>query len=388
MKFRSVKELAKLTKPGRYAVGHGAYLQISQWGTRAWVMRYRRDGKAHHVGLGSCEYITLAEARDKAHQMRRGLILDGIDPLEAKRAIKSEQARAAAHSRTFRECALEYIAAHEDGWRGDRSRRQWIDSLTKHVFPKIGGMAIADVEIAAVLSVLDPIAKKIPETAARIRNRIALILDWAASRDLRPHENPAKRPNLLPKRRRQKIHYAALPYAQIPTFMAQLRQRQEISARTLEFLILTAARPGEVLGARWSEIKNGVWTVPGERMKSGKEHRVPLSARTIELLAGLPREADSDFVFIARRAGSRMNAMTMGALVARMDYKVTVHGFRSTFRDWAAETTSYPNHVVEMALAYAIGNGVEAAYRRGDLFEKRRALTEDWARYCGYRFVP
>jgi integrase len=380
-RYPGVKELAKLNKPGRYAVGHGAFLQISQWNTRAWIFRYVRHGKAHHVGLGSAVYVSLAEARQKAFELRRCLI-NGIDPLEAKRAAKTEQVRVAARSRTFKGCALEYIAAHEDNWRGDHSRRQWIDSLTKHVFPKIGEMVVADVDVAAVLSVLDPIAKTIPETAARIRNRIALVLDWAASRELRPHENPAKRPNLLPKRKKRVRHFAAMPYAQMPAFIVELHQRPEITARALEFAVLTASRPNEVLGARWSEIEGDVWKVPPERMKGGKEHRVPLSARAVELLAGLPRE--SDFIFPGSRVGSKLHDMAMNVLLRRMGHaKATAHGTaRSSFSDWAAETTSYPNHVVEMALAHAIGNGVEAAYRRGDLFEKRRRLMQDWSDYC------
>jgi integrase len=382
-KYPGVKELAKLSRPGRYAVGHGAFLQISQWNTRAWIFRYVRNGKAHHLGLGSAEYVTLAEARQRAYEMRRAMVLNGIDPLEAKRAAKHERALATVRSKTFKQCALDYITAHEGGWRGDRSRRQWFDSLTKHVFPKIGEMAVADIDVAAVLSVLDPIAKTIPETAARVRNRIALILDWAAARDLRPQENPAKRPNLLPKRKKRVRHFAAMPYAQVPALIVELRRRREIAAQALEFAILTASRPNEVLGARWSEIEGDVWTVPPERMqKSGKAHRVPLSARAVELLAGLPRE--SEFIFPGSRVGSKLHDMAMNVLLRRMGHAdVTAHGTaRSSFRDWAAETTGYPNHVVEMALAHAIANGVEAAYRRGDLFEKRRRLMHDWADYC------
>jgi integrase len=232
-----------------------------------------------------------------------------------------------------------------------------------------------------VLSVLDPIARDIPETAKRIKNRIAAVLDWAAARDLRAHENPGKRTNLLPKRKPQVKHFAALPYGEIAAFMQALRRQPEMSARALAFLILTAARPSEVLGARWSEIEGDVWTVPAERMKSGnRPHRVPLSAAALALLAALPREGE--FLFLGRRTGALMHGKAMNAVIRRMGHSVTVHGFRSSFRDWAAETTSFPNHVVEQALAHAIGSGVEAAYRRGDLFEKRRLLMESWADYC------
>jgi integrase len=379
--YPSAKELAKKTKPGRYAVGHGAYLQISKWGTRSWIMRYVRDGKARHLGLGSCTYVTLAEAREKAHAARREMILNDIDPLMAKQQAKRGRLLASEREKSFKQCALDYIAAHEDGWRGDHSRQQWVKSLEKHVFPRIGDLPVAGIDVAAVLSVLNPIARSIPETASRVRSRIALVLDWASARDLRTHENPAKRANLLPKRKRQIQHFAAMPYDQVPAFLAELRLRPEMSARALEFAILTAARPSEALGARWSEIKGNVWELPAERMKSGEVHKVPLAPRVVELLAGLPREGD--FIFVGRSSGSRQSGEAMRLLIRRMGRAVTAHGFRSSFRDWAAETTGYPNHVLEKALAHAVASEVEAAYRRGDLFDKRRRLMEDWAGYCG-----
>src|SRR6266568_2891150 len=283
----TAREVATWKEPGRYAIGHGVYLQISNpWNTKAWIFRYHRDGKARHMGLGSAEYVSLAEARERGYELRRQLIA-GVDPLEAKRDAKRAVRVAGERAKTFKQCALDYIAAHEDGWRGDKSRRQWIESLTNHVFAKIGDMPVGAVDVAAILRVLDPISRQIPETSRRVRNRIALILDWAAARDLRPHDNPAKRSNLLPKRKRKAQHFAALPYTALPGFMVELRQRQEMSARALEFAILTAARPGEVLGARWSEIDlaEATWTVPGDRMKSGRSHRVPLSGAAVELLA-------------------------------------------------------------------------------------------------------
>ena len=294
-KYPSAKELGKKTKPGRYAVGHGAYLQVSKWGTRSWILRYVRDGKARHLGLGSCTYVTLAEAREKAHAARRAMVLDDTDPLMAKRQAKRGRLLASERDKSFKQCALDYIAAHEAGWRGDHSRQQWVKSLEKHVFPRIGGLPVAGIDVAAVLSVLDPIARAIPETASRVRNRIALVLDWASARDLRSHDNPAKRTNLLPKRKQQVQHLAAMPYVQVPAFLAELRLRPEISARALEFAILTAARPSEALGARWSEIDGNVWTAPADRMKSGRAHRVPLAPRVVELLASMPREGE--FIF-------------------------------------------------------------------------------------------
>jgi len=377
-RYPGVKELAKLTKRGRVAVGHGAFLQISEFGTRSWVFRYVVNGRAHHVGLGSCTYVTLAEARQKAFEYRR-LLAAGGDPLQAKRAAKRERLLASTPARTFQQVALEYIAQHEREWRSDHSRRQWRASLTRYAFPKIGSMAIADVDVAAVLSVLDPISARVPETTSRVKHRIALILDWAAARDLRPHDNPARRPRLLPKHKNQVKHFAAVPYADIGAFMRELRAQEEPSARALEFLVLTVARTNELLGARWSEIDRDIWTIPSERAKSGKPHRVPLSARAVELLASLPRVGQHIF---PGRAGGEMGETTLRKVLKRMGCRATVHGFRSAFRDWAAEQTNYPNHVVEQALAHAIANGVEAAYRRGDLFEKRRQLMQDWAEYC------
>jgi integrase len=377
----TAKDLAKLTEPGRYAVGHGAYLQISEWGTRAWVFRYIRKGRARHVGMGSATYVTLAEAREKAFEYRR-LLAAGGDPLEQKRGFKRERLLADARAKTFKQCALDFIAAHEAGWRGDGSRRQWTDSLARHVYPKIGDLPVGDIDVAAVLSVLDPIARTIPATAARLRHRIAAILDWAAARDLRPHDNPARRPKLLPKRKRQVKHFAAMAYPALPAFMAELRERPEMSARALEFGILTAGRPGEVLGARWDEIDlgAGLWTVPAERMKSGRPHRVPLSGRAVELLTSLPLEGD--FVFLGRRTGARPHPLVLVTLLRRMGRDVTAHGFRATFKTWASERTSYPRELIEAALAHVIGDAAEQAYSRGDMLSRRRQLMEAWANYC------
>jgi integrase len=378
-RYPSAAAVAKLNKQGRWAVGDNVYLQVSEWGTKAWIFRYERDGRARHMGLGPYSLLTLAKARARGREQRR-LLLDGVDPLEAKRAAKRQRLLATIRHRTFEQVARDYIAAHEDGWRGDASRKQWIASLETHAFPKIGDMPIANIDVAAVLLVLEPIARAIPETAHRIRNRIAAVLDWAAARELRQHDNPAKRPNLLSKRKKLVRHFAALPYSDIAAFMVKLRQQPGVGARALEFLILTACRPGEVLGARWDEISGNVWTIPANRMKGGREHRIPLSDRAFELLAHVPRE--SEYVFAGNRTGAKSYTMALVHPLRRMDYAVVPHGFRSSFRDWAAETTAYPNHVVEMALAHAIGNGVEAAYRRGDLFEKRRRLMQDWADYC------
>ena len=377
-KYRGTKDLAKLTERGRYAVGQNVYLQISEWGTRSWLFRYAVNGKPRTMGLGAYDLLTLAEARERGHAARR-LLLDGIDPLEAKRRGRRERKLSSVRQKTFRDVALDYIAAHEAGWKGSKSRVQWMQSLEEYAFPVIGDTAVASVDVAGVLAVLER-ARAVPETQKRVKNRLASILDWASARDLRPHDNPAKRPNLLPKRKKFVTHLAAMPYANLSAFVAELRDRPEMSARALEFLILTAGRPAEVSGARWTEIDGDTWAVPGERMKGGRPHRVPLSERAVELLAQLPR--DGEYCFGGRRRGESLHPVGLVTLLRRMGHDVTAHGFRSTFRDWAAETTSYPNHVVEMALAHAVGNGVEAAYRRGDLFEKRRRLMEDWAAFC------
>ena len=379
MRRLSAAEVARLKKPGRYAVGDNLYLQISTWHTKAWVFRYTLNGAPRHMGMGPCDLITLADARAKARDARR-LLLDGIDPLEAKRSARRQQLLATTRAKTFKECAEALMAAREAAWR--RSAGQWEQSLRTYVYPHIGELAVGDIDTAAVMSVLQPIWNKLPETASRVRGRIEAVLSWAKVRGLRDGDNPARwrghLDQLLPARAKVKRveHFAALPYDTIGVFMAKLRNEQGTSARALEFAILTATRSGEVLGARWDEIKGHTWAIPPERMKGGREHRVPLSDRALALL---PRKRGG-LVFPGAQGRLGPNALTR--VIKRMGYDVTVHGFRSSFRDWAAETTAFPNHVVEMALAHTIPSAVEASYRRGDLFEKRRELMEAWSEYC------
>jgi integrase len=383
----SAASVGKFKKPGHYAVGGGCYLQIAAGGSRSWVLRYTLNGRARYMGLGSANLVSLAEARAKAHDARR-LLLNKIDPIESRRAQHRERLLETARGKTFRECAEGYIASHEAGWRDPRSHKQWIRSLTSYAYPRFGNLPVAVIDTALVLAALEPIWKTKPETASRVRGRIESILDWAKVRGYRDGENPARwrghLDHLLPARNRVRRvkHFAALPYAELAALMAKLRTRPEVSARALEFLILTAARTNEVLCARWGEIDGNIWTVPAERMKAGKAHRVPLSDRAVGILASLPREGE--FIFVSAGTSATSNPHQLKRALQRTGYdNMTVHGFRSAFRDWAAEETNYPNHVVEQALAHVIANGVEAAYRRGDLFEKRRRLMEDWSRYCG-----
>jgi integrase len=383
--------IAKIKKPGRYAVGNGVYLQITGENGRSWVFRFERESggkrRGRHVGLGPCALVSLAEAREKGLECRK-LLLDGIDPLDYRHSLRQQAIAAAAKGVTFRECAERYVATHEAGWGNAVHRKQWRATLAAYVVPVIGQISVASIDTAHVITVLEALWTRRPETASRVRGRIESILDWAKARGYRAGENPARwrghLDHLLPHHRKlaRVKHHAAMPPGDLPEFMRDLRGLETIAARALEFTILTAARVGEVLGARWDEIVGDVWTVPATRMKSGREHRVPLSKQAIALLRELPRT--SDYIFPGEQSGARMANNLPRKLLGRLRRSgITVHGFRSTFRDWAAETTAYPNHVLEMALAHSIPDAVEKAYRRGDLIDKRRRLMEDWAKYCG-----
>lgn len=379
-----------LKEQGRYADGLGLYLQVSSSGTKSWLFRFQRDGQPRQMGLGPLHTVSLADARQQAAQARR-MLLDGIDPIEARQAARARARTEAAKGISFRQCAERYIAAHEAAWRNDKHRAQWRSTLETYCHPIFGDLPAAAIDTGLVLKALEPIWTSKPETASRVRGRVESVLDWATVRGHRAGENPARwrghLDKLLPARSKvaRIKHHAALPYGELPAFMEELRGRDGIAARALEFAILTAARTGEVIGARWSEVDLAakVWTIPGERMKGGREHRIPLSQRALELLERLPREKDGEFVFMGGRKGKGLSNMALLETLRRMECgDLTAHGFRSTFRDWAAETTGYPSEVVEMALAHAIGSKVEAAYRRGDLFEKRRRLMQEWAGYC------
>lgn len=391
---RKAKELSplavsRLTSPGLHAVGGvaGLYLQVLPSGGRSWILRAMVGGQRRDMGLGGFPDVTLAGARDAARKAREK-IADGVDPIEDRRARKSALKAETAKVVTFDQAAKAYIAAHGDSWRNDKHRQQWENTLATYASPKIGKLSVRDIEVAHILSVLEPIWKDRTETATRLRGRIERIMGWATSRGYREGLNPARWRDHLdqqlaaPKRIAKTQHHAALPIDDMGDFMGRLRSAQGLGARALEFVVLTAARTGEVRGAKWSEIDMAakVWTVPADRMKAGKEHRVPLSEAAVSLLESLPRMAGTDLVFPSSRR-TELSNMTLTAVLRRMGVDVTSHGFRSTFRDWAAERTNYPRDVAEMALAHTIGDKVEAAYRRGDLFGKRQRLMEDWARF-------
>jgi integrase len=372
--------------------GEGLYLQVYGPQSRSWVYRYALNGKTRTLGLGSARNVTLAVARKKRDKARAQVRSDGVDPVAERRR---DRQRAADRVVTFKQAAETYITAQMQGdtpWRNARHAQQWGDSLKKYAYPVIGERLVAEIDRKDIIRVLEPIWTRIPESARRLRGRIETVVDWSIARGDRPEDrgNPASRGPLvkgLAKQTDRTVHHAALPYDAIAAFLDDLRGRGGTAVLALEFAILTAGRTGEVIGARWNEIDMAAkfWTVPADRMKAGKPHRVPLSAAAIAVLerAREVTGATDGFVFPNVGRGRPLSNMAMLRMLARMGRSdLTVHGFRSTFRDWAAETTNYPNHVVEMALAHAIDDKVEAAYRRGDLFEKRRRLMDAWGEYC------
>jgi integrase len=381
-------------KPGRYMVGHvpGLALQVAQGGTRSWILRVVVGDVRRDIGLGAYPITQLADACKKALAVREK-IAAGIDPVAEKARAKSQLIAAKAAHITFDECATKFIEAHESGWRNTKHAMQWRNTLDTYASPIIGKIAVADVDLEHVLQVIEPIWKTKTSTAARLRGRIEQVLDWAAVRRFRSKENPARwRGNLdklLPaKTKIAKIeHYKALEIDAVAGFMAQLRGIEGISARALEFLVLTAARTKEVTGAKWGEIKDGVWTVPGSRMKAGVEHRVPLSKQALALLKTMPKIDGVDYVFPSSK-GKEISNMAMLQLIRRMEVEAVPHGFRSTFRDWAGDRTSHTREVIEQALAHKLPDRVEAAYRRSDALEKRSHLMQDWANFCEAEKTP
>lgn len=385
-------QVAKLTKPGRYGDGDGLWLQIAAGGTKSWILRYQRAGQARQMGLGPVRDVSLAKAREKA-RINREMLQDEIDPIEARRARRTAKKVQAARTVTFKECAVRYIADKLPEWKNAKHQYQWAATLETYVYPKIGHLPVAAVDTTLVLEVLQPIWTSKSETAGRVRGRIEAILGWATVRGYREGDNPARLQGhlgeVLPKKNKVRAvrHQPALPYAAIGDFMAEIRERAGMSARALEFTVLTAARTGETIGAKWGEIDFAakLWIVPGERTKSGREHRVPLSEQALDVLARTPHEdkagADS-FIFPGSRPKLGLSNMSMLKLLRDVRPGLTVHGFRSSFRDWAAEQTNFPRDIAEAALAHVLRDKTEAAYLRGDKLEKRRKLMAAWGGYC------
>jgi integrase len=372
----------KTTRPGRYPDGGGLYLKVSfnpASGTvrRSWIFRFEHNGRERFMGLGSLNDVTLAEARERATAARK-MHHDGQDPIEARESARTARRLESTRAMTFLQCAEAYIDTHKAGWRSTRHLSQWNESLRLYIAPVIGALPVQQIDVALVMKTLQPIWREKTETAARVRQRIEAVLDWATASGFRSGDNPARwkghLENLLPHTDKiQKVkHLAAMPYPEVGAFITELRARPGLAARALEFTILTATRSKEVLGARWSEIdfESRVWTVPAERTKGQREHRVPLAPRALEILRGLPR--DGDRVFPLGRT----------AMWLERPDGVTVHGFRSSFRDWCAEQTNFPRELAEAALGHIVGDSTERAYRRGDVLEKRRRLMEAWAAYC------
>src|SRR5262245_45103766 len=386
-------KVARTRAPGTYGDGGSLYLRIAPGDSKQYVFRYIRDGPLHDMGIGPTHTLTLVEARERATEARK-LLLDGIDPLQAKRARFAALRAADASAVTFRQCTEDFIKANEVKWTNAQHRREWSWSLRKYVYPIIGSMPVAAIDTPLVLKVLKPIWEKTPETASRVRGRIENVLGWATVHHYRAGDNPARWGGLLEHAlpARSKIakveHHAALPYAEIGAFVAKLRQDSGVAAACLQFITLTAARLDEARSATWDEIDlpNRIWIVPAPRMKADKEHRVPLSAGAVVILKQMQEIQQSDYVFPGRLEGRPIGDNTIWRLAKEAaGSDITIHGLRSSFRDWAAERTSFPREVAEMALAHAIPNAVERAYRRSDLFEKRRKLMGTWAEFCGGR---
>jgi integrase len=367
----------KSAKPGRHGDGRGLFLYVKASGSRSWMLRYQVQGRRRDLGLGPFPDVSLAMARERAAEARR-LIANGEDPISKKQQAKPK---------TFKDAALELIESKRPGWKNAKHAAQWTSTLESYVFPKIGQVQVSKVETADVIGALTPIWSAKPETANRVRQRIEAVIDYATALGISTGDNPARwrghLDHLLPKPTKVRAvkHHAALPHADIATFMTDLATRTGVAKLALGFTILTAARSGETRGMTWGEIdlENATWTIPASRMKTGKEHRVPLSKAALAFLG--PRHSNDTLVFGSETKTSKpISDMSMTAVLRRMKRdNITVHGFRSTFRDWAGETTGFPREVIEAALAHGIKDKAEAAYARSDLFDKRRLLMEAWA---------
>jgi integrase len=414
LKSKQVGRLVRAGEPGRHYDGQGLRLEIKGPNNASWVSRYQIDGVTRYMGLGSAKTFTLVEARERNRKLVRQKLADNVDPVATRRADHAARQAAAAKAMTFCEAARRFLEQHNAKWANLKHRSQWENTLRTYAEPIIGQLAVSEIDVSLVLKVLEQprqAARRYPagslwdarpETANRLRGRIEAILDWAKARGHRTGDNPAAWDvigKVLPARGGPK-HHAALPYKDIPAFAASLLEQGGVTAQALAFAVLTAARSQEVLSARWSEVdlERGVWTVPAARMKMRREHRVPLAPLVIEMLRSLCRERDGDdgYLFIGTQRGRPLGHTTLQQLLKRMHQPVTVHGFRSSFRDWAGERTAFVHDICEAALAHTKGK-TERAYQRGDLFTKRRKLMEAWAKFAlarpvnqqtGGEFVP
>lgn len=382
-------QVMRAKKRGVYSDGGGLYLQVTRTLTKSWLFRYMRNGVPRGMGLGPIHTVSLAEARIKAQDVRR-MLLDGIDPLEAKKAKRQAERRERLKSLPFRDCANQYIDAHRKSWKNEKHAAQWGSTIETYANPIIGNLMVTEIDTDEIMRVLEPIWTEKTETATRLRGRIESILAWATVRGFRTGLNPARWKGHLdhllakPSRLRKTNHHAALPYAEAAAFMQSLLRQEGAAAQALQLVILTASRTNEVIAARKSEfdVPAKIWTIPAERMKAGREHRVPLSPAALALVKPLIDTGASEFLFPATKENRHLSNMAMLQLLKRMKREdLTVHGFRSTFKDWARETTDYAREVSEAALAHIIGDQTEAAYARGDLFMKRAGLMQDWADY-------
>jgi integrase len=400
----SAKKIEKTKLPGRYLDKNGVpglYLQVAPGGSKSWILRYEINGKEKMVGLGSVRIFSLREARERA-RVARQLLADGIDPLEVKRSERAKQAAELAKTLTFAEAADRFFSQHEMKWSNKKHAEQFTASMTKYVYPIIGTASVAAIDTPSVLRVLEqevPAGRGYPagtlwsvraETASRVRNRVESVLDWATVRGHRQGDNPARwrghLDQVLPNRRQlgRTEHHPSMRYVDVPSFVTELREREGVAAKALLFLILTATRSGEVIGARWPEIdfETATWTIPAERMKARREYKVPVSEQAIKLLRSLLIEDDNDHLFIGGKAGAGLYTAALDNVLKRMGYKdASVHGFRSSFRTWCAEQTNYPREIAEASLAHAIGSQIERAYQRSSLFDHRRRLMGEWATF-------
>lgn len=383
-------DVKRITHPGRHAVGviPGLLIVVKDTGAKSWILRTVIGEKRRNIGLGGYPEITLAQAREKARNTKK-IIEQGIDPIEERQTRRIALIKSQGCKMTFAEAARLCHDKKTPEFKSEKHARDWISSVNRYANPVLGSLSVNEIELPNILKVLEPIWQEKTETATRLRQRLEHILNWATVSGHRKGDNPARWSGHLdavlpkPSKVHKKKHHAALPWQEIGAFMAKLKKKQGMAARALEWIILTACRSGEVRFATWDEIdmENRAWTIPADRMKAGKEHKIPLTDDAVKLLEALPRFQESNYIFPAARGGA-LSDMAVSMVCRRMKIKAVPHGFRSTFRDWCAENTNFPREVAEMALAHTVGNAVEAAYRRGDLFIKRRKLMEAWSGLC------